>query len=48
MRQSLLRDEIIKERIINKDMLLDGIKNRKIKLFMINSLREWIEIDLKF
>lgn len=48
MRQTLLRDEIIKERIINKDMLLDGIKNHKIKLFMINSLREWITIDLKF
>lgn len=48
MRQTLLKDEIIKERIVNKDMLLDGLKNHKIKLFMINSLREWITIYLKF
>lgn len=44
MRQSLLDNGVIKERKINKSDLF----NKDIEVYMINSLREWTKIDLKF
>lgn len=48
MRQQLLASGVIKEQAIDKETLLNNIKNHKYEVFMINSLREWTKIDLKF
>lgn len=47
MRQSLLNDGIITEREIKKDDLIEGIKRERWEVYMVNSLREWVQIDLK-
>lgn len=48
MRQQLLASGVIKEQAIDKETLLNNTINHKYEVFMINSLREWTKIDLKF
>lgn len=47
MRQSLLKSRTVIEQSIQKDELIKGIKRNELELYMVNSLREWVKIDLK-
>ncbi|WP_204189661.1 chorismate-binding protein [Mammaliicoccus sciuri] len=47
MRQALLKDNLIEEKNITVDELINDIERSNCEIYMINSLREWTKIDLK-
>ena len=47
MRQALLKDNLIEEKIITVEKLIKDIESSNCEIYMINSLREWTKIDLK-
>lgn len=47
MRQALLKDNIIEEKDITVEDLINDIESLNSEVFMINSLREWTKIDIK-
>ncbi|MEB7065409.1 bifunctional anthranilate synthase component I family protein/class IV aminotransferase [Mammaliicoccus sciuri] len=47
MRQALLKDNLIEEKNITVEKLINDIESLNCEIYMINSLREWTKIDLK-
>lgn len=47
MRQALLKDNLIEEKNITVEKLINDIESSNCEIYMINSLREWTKIDLK-
>ncbi|MFV5938323.1 chorismate-binding protein [Mammaliicoccus sciuri] len=47
MRQALLKDNLIEEKNITVEKLINEIESLNCEIYMINSLREWTKIDLK-
>ncbi|MCE4955884.1 bifunctional chorismate-binding protein/class IV aminotransferase [Macrococcoides caseolyticum] len=47
MRQSLLDEGMIKEKAIRLEDFIEDYQNHQIEIYMINSLREWVRIELE-